>query len=46
MAGFLLVIGGILLVGVILGTLDEVLYQRPRLRDRRRWEHTRWYNRR
>ena len=42
----LLTIGGILALGVILAALDDLLYERPRLRERRRWVHTRWYNRR
>jgi hypothetical protein len=41
-----LTIGGILLLGVILAALDDLLYAAPKLRERRRWVHTRWYNRR
>ena len=41
-----LIIGGVLALGVILSALDDMLYERPRLRERRRWVHTRWYQRR
>ena len=41
-----LIIGGILALGVILAALDDLLYEAPRLRERRRWVHTRWYDRR
>ena len=41
-----LIIVGILVLGVILAALDDLLYERPRLRERRRWVHTRWYQRR
>ena len=41
-----LTIGGILVLGVILAALDDLLYERPRLRERRRWVSTRWYQRR
>lgn len=41
-----LTIGGILVLGVILEALDDLLYERPRLRERRRWVKTRWYQRR
>ena len=41
-----LIIGGVLALGVILAALDDLLYERPRLRERRRWVAKRWYQRR
>jgi len=46
MAGFLLMIGAVLLVFGVIGTLDCLLFERPKAKARRRWVHTRWYNRR
>ena len=48
-AGFYWLAGGSMMVWAIVGILDYLLFGRPRLRlrrERRRWGHTRWYNRR
>ena len=41
-----LIISGVLALGVILAALDDLLYERPKLRERRRWVSRRWYQRR
>ena len=44
--GFWVMLLAVAIVAVIVGTLYDWLYEAPRLRERRRWVHTRWYNRR
>ena len=41
-----LIIGGVLLLFLLLAALDDLLFEAPRLRERRRWVSTRWYDRR